>query len=306
MTTFILIFLGLQLGLEFDKTLLLSHLVKFYCRSLQEHLRTPNGRPLALLNIDTTDIMVDKTSDAFAQMQTYSGDRGKKHCLFFSNLTDSLGRIIAVTPGPNIACTPRGGDGVSLGVHLGQAQATQRTTGQTPACTRLLGGTPRIGVGLDFDRGYKFLDRVNTGNNPNLIEVCADLDILPLYRTAVGEMAFVYNADTDLLEQIQNNRDPTLAANGGRIATFLRTGSEQTHLFKRQYQYFAHRVHNSRLNAVGAQTIQYYNRIFGKQLPQEFAENSKLNIEYLVMAGLYNRFHAKFSRYCPDLVLTLS
>ena len=274
----------------------MSNIVELSYRLVQEKLRTPNGRPLALLNIDTTDITVDKSSDAFAQMQTHSGDRGKKHCVFFSNLTDSCGRIIAVTPGPNIACTPRGGDGVSLGVHLGQAEETQRTTGRTPACTRLLGGTPNIGVGLDFDRGYKYQPNINTHGNPTLLEFCAAHDILPLYRTAVGEMAFVYNADTELLEQIQNNHDPTLAANGGRIATFLRWGSETAHLFKRMFQYFGHQAHNSRLTPVGAQTIEKYNRIFGKQLPREFSEMSKLNIEYLVMTGLYNRWHAKFSR----------
>ena len=88
------------------------------------------------MNIDTTDIQVDKSMDAYAQQQTYSGDRGKKHCVFFSNITDSAGAILAVSPGPAIACSPRGGDGVSLGVHLGQDQEQVDQTGKnlSPCC----------------------------------------------------------------------------------------------------------------------------------------------------------------------------
>jgi hypothetical protein len=64
-----------------------------------------------------------------AQMQTFSGDRGKGHCYLFSNITCSSGSILAVTPGPNISCPPRGGDGVSFGVHLGLSEETERLTG---------------------------------------------------------------------------------------------------------------------------------------------------------------------------------
>ena len=46
-----------------------------------------------------------------------------------SNITDSSGVILAVTPGPNIACSPRGGDGVSLGVHLAAHQEQREQTG---------------------------------------------------------------------------------------------------------------------------------------------------------------------------------
>ena len=94
-----------------------------------------------LVNLDTTDIKVDKSTDANFQMQTYSGDRGKGHALFFSNMTCPSGSILAVTPGPNIACPPRGGDGISLGVHLGMAEST----GSSSGFTKLLRGTNNIG-----------------------------------------------------------------------------------------------------------------------------------------------------------------
>ena len=98
-------------------------------RFIQDRLRTPNGRETVVVNIDTTDIKVEKSSDAYAQMQTFSGDRGKGHAVFFSNITCPAGSILAVTPGPNIACPPRGGDGVSLGVHLGAAEEEVRSIG---------------------------------------------------------------------------------------------------------------------------------------------------------------------------------
>ena len=210
------------------------------------------------MNVDTTDIQVDKSSDGFAQQQTFSGDRGKGHCYLFSNVTCSSGSILAVTPGPNVSCSPRGGDGVSLGVHLTRA--------------------------------------VNTGSNPTLLEYCERHDILAHYKPMVGEMALVYNPETDLFEQIQNNPDPTLAANTGRVITFLRPGSEQTHTFKNQFKNFGHRVHNSRLNAVGVRKLNYYNQLFGKSYGAEWAEMSKLNIEYLVMCGRFNEWHPKFPR----------
>ena len=109
-----------------------------YCRWVQDRLRTPNGRRIVLANIDTTHVRVDKSTDAFVQQQTYSGARGYKHCVYFSNITASNGEILAVTPGPNIACTPRGGDGVSLGVQLGLAQQQESDTGTASGFTRLL------------------------------------------------------------------------------------------------------------------------------------------------------------------------
>ena len=82
--------------------------------------------------------------DAFAQMQTFSGDRGKEHCVLF---TCSSGSIIAVSPGPNISCPPRGGDGLSLGVQLGLAEENEMLTGVPSWCSRLFDGTEELGVG---------------------------------------------------------------------------------------------------------------------------------------------------------------
>ena len=249
-----------------------------------------------LTNIDTTDIKVDKSLDAFAQMQTFSGDRQKGHCYLFSNITCSLGSILAVSPGPQISCPPRGGDGVSLGVQLGQAEQRQQLSGVSEGFTKLLQGTPNLGVGLDFDNGYVYQPNVNQGTNPSLLDYCQQNDILPLFRTKVGRFAFIFNRQTNLLEQVQNNRDETRAANSARIATYLRAASENAHTFKQIYKYFKHKAHNSRLVAVGMAKINYYDRLFSKQLGAEYAEMAKINIEYLVMVGLYNRWHAKFAR----------
>ena len=88
------------------------------------------------------------------------------------------------------------------------------------------------------DRGYIYEPRVNTGGNPSFLEYCADNDILNLYRPSTGEMAFVYNGQTDRLEQIQNNHDKTMATNSGRVPTFLRAASENTHTFKGIFKFF--------------------------------------------------------------------
>ena len=55
-----------------------------------------------------------------------------------------------MTPGANISCTPRGGDGTSLGVQLGLA--SEHDDG-LPAPLR---GTDEMGICLNFDHGYLF------------------------------------------------------------------------------------------------------------------------------------------------------
>ena len=160
-------------------------LIKYHCRYVQDRLRTPAGRLVTLVNIDTTSIQVDQSQDAFCQMQTYSGERRKGHCLLMSNITDPAGGLVAVTPGPNIACTPRGGDGTSLGVQLALAR------GQNSGFTRILRGTENIGTAFNFDRGYLFNPpNVNTGTNPTLTDFCRDNDILTLSRVKTGEQCF--------------------------------------------------------------------------------------------------------------------
>ena len=76
----------------------------------------------------------------------------------------------------------------------------------------------------------------------------------------------------------------------------MRAASENAHTFKQIYKFFKHKAHNSRLVAVGTAKINYYDNIFGLQLGAEYAEMAKITLEYLVMVGLYNRWHAKFAR----------
>ena len=122
--------------------------LRFFCRLVQDHLRTPAGRPVVLVNMDATDIKIDKTSDAFCQMQTYSADRGKGHCVLFSNLTCPAGTVLAVSPGPNISCPPRGGENVSIGVQLRMAEEREAQSNTCQGFTKLLKGTHNIGTAL--------------------------------------------------------------------------------------------------------------------------------------------------------------
>ena len=156
------------------------------CRFLQDRFRTPAGRRIVFLNIDTTNVSVDQSEDALAQMRTYSGKREYRHCLLFSNITCARGSLVAITPGPNISCTPRGGDGTSLGVQFNISRV-QGLTG----FARLLAGSQNTGVGLVVDRGYLFdAPNVDTGDNPSVVEFCEENDVLLLYRSMVGEQCF--------------------------------------------------------------------------------------------------------------------
>ena len=168
--------------------------------------------------------------------------------------------------------------------------------GSSHGFSKLLRGTENIGTGVVADRGYIYRARVNTGDNPSFLEYCEANDILPLYRPNTGEMAFTYDRQADSLEQIQDNHDKTMAANSGRVPTFLRSASENTHLFKRIFKYFGHRAHNSRMKAIGLAKIRFYNNKYNFNIPAEFAESPKLLIEYLVMCGRFNQWHPKFSR----------
>ena len=152
---------------------------------VQERLSTPDGRPVCLLNIDTTHIQVDQSKDAMAQMQTYSGEREKGHCLLIGNVTDTAGSLVLVQPGPNISCTPRGGDGTSLGLQF------ELGRGQNAGLPRLLRGTDNVGVAINFDRGYLFNPpNVNTGTNETMTEFCQNNNVLTLSRVRPGEQSF--------------------------------------------------------------------------------------------------------------------
>ena len=98
------------------------------------------------------------------------------------------------------------------------------------------------------------------------------------------------------MEVEEGNVSPTFAANSSRLATFLRPGSEQAHTFKQIYRLVDKRVHNSRLEMVGHQTLAHYNQMYDKNYGQEWAESPKVNIEYLVTMGRFNQNHPKFFR----------
>ena len=147
-----------------------------------------------------------------------------------------------------------------------------------------------------FDISHKTQDRQNRHcvfipciRSLCFVYVCACVVCsLPLYLR--------YNETLDVLEVVEGNTDPTMAANASRLGTFIRPGGEQVHTFKQEYDILGNRVHNSRLVAVGQRTLDYYNNLHGRNYGREWAETPKIQIEYLVVAGRYNQNHPKFFR----------
>ena len=208
-------------------------------------------------------------------MQTYSGKREKGHCVLVSNLTDPAGRLIAVTPGPGISCTPRGGDGTSLGIHLSAGVSEGNGSG----LNKILIGTASIGVCLNMDRGYVVKPtNVDTGSNLSVLEFCHSHDILTLYRFLQGEQYFRYDPSQDILIAYQGSNNPTFAANSARIATSLRPASENCHLLKKTYKQIGTKVKSVRLNRVGVKTVNKYSRKYDVVPDAEVAETSKLHM----------------------------
>ena len=177
---------------------------------IQDRFRTPDGRECVAINYDTTRFSSPNSLDAFHQMDHYSGGRDKGHCVLGGALTCAAGTAVAVTPGFKISATPRGGDGIAMGVELGIADEAIERSG----FTRLLRGTPNIGVLLVFDRGFVYIPRnVNTGTNPTPVEWCRQNNVQTLWRFKTGEKAFRYDRSQDVLEEVHHNDDETLAAN---------------------------------------------------------------------------------------------
>ena len=106
-----------------------------------------------------------------------------------------------------------------------------------------------------------------------------------------------YDPVNDVLVVVDGNRDPTLAANAARLGSYVRASAEGTHgPLKNSYKHLGAKVHNSRMNAVGQTTLDYYNHRHGMNYGQEWAESPKLLVEYLVTAGRFNQEHPKFAR----------
>ena len=177
---------------------------------LQDRFRTPDGRRCVPINYDTTHFSAPNSLDAFNQMDLYSGDRGKGHCVLGGAITCPAGTVIAVTPGFKISATPRGGDGIALGEELSRSDATNQVVG----FPRLFEGSSRTGALLVFDRGFVYIPRnINTGNNPTPVAWCQQHNVQTLWRFKVGEKAFRYDEIQDVLHEVANNDDDTLANN---------------------------------------------------------------------------------------------
>ena len=216
-------------------------------------------------------------------------------------LTDTAGSVIAVRPAPHISITPRGGDGVSLGAQLGVADRDCHDTG----FTRLLCGTTNIGVGLCVDRGYPFKSSVNTGNNPTVIDWTDRNNVLMFWPFKANERAFHFDMEKNELEIINDNRDGVRALNSGRVCTYLRRGIENFHgAIKNTYKHLSGTLHHTYYDILGSHYINYYNNKYLPPVPLdlEWEESSAVVIDFIVVCGLHNRFHAKFhSSLPPDL-----
>ena len=185
---------------------------------IQDRFRTPDGRQCVAINYDTTHFASPNSLDAFQQMDMYSGDRGKGHCVLGGALTCAAGTVVALTPGFKISATPRGGDGIALGEELNRADQSVDIIG----FTRLLRGTRNIGVLLVFDRGFVYIPRnVQTRTNLTPVDWCIQNDVQTLWRFKAGEKAFQYDNVLDLLVEVPNNDSETVAANLQLAMRFL-------------------------------------------------------------------------------------
>lgn len=179
-------------------------------RRIQNCFRTPDGRPCVSVNYDTTHFPAPNSLDAHFQMDHYSGNRGHGHCELGGAITDAQGRVVAVTPGLKVSVTPRGGDGVTLGTELAQADNMRIRLG----FTKLLIGTPVIGTLLVWDRGFIYIPHnVNRGTDPTPVDWCRANNVQCIWTFKVGEKCFEYNEETDILEEVPENEDKTKANN---------------------------------------------------------------------------------------------
>ena len=179
-------------------------------KKIQDAFRTPDGRECVAVLYDTTYFPTTNSLDALFQMDHYSGKRGHGHCELGGAITSCRGDVAAVTPGLKVAATPRGGDGITLGLELGQADKLEQRLG----FSRLLKGTRNIGVLFVTDRGFKYIPHnINLGDNPTPIEWCLNNDVQCIWPFKTGEKCFTYDEVSNLLEEVLDNQDETLANN---------------------------------------------------------------------------------------------
>ena len=269
-----------------------------------ETLRTPDGRDVMVVNEDPTYLTSPTSNDPQYQQDTFSGARAKGHCQLAGALICPIGSILAIRPGPHISTTPRGGENVSLGATLGQLDRHGVQTG----FVRLLRGTSKIGTVLNTDRGFHFVPfRLNRTNDPNrpqdptTLDWCDQNNVHKMWRFRVGERGYTYDASNDVLNVDLHVDDPVHSSNSGRISTYLRASGENIHAaFYMTFKHLKGMLHHTRFDAVGRSFIQRYNRLYGENYGIEWEETSLLWFEYLAACALYNQFHPKFDRSCPD------
>ena len=68
-------------------------------RHIADKMRTPDGRRVCFVCIDATQLNCQNSSNAFYQMNRFSGSRGKGHCVLQTTLTCPAGSVLAIAPG---------------------------------------------------------------------------------------------------------------------------------------------------------------------------------------------------------------
>ena len=159
-------------------------------------MRSTDGRRILPLADDTTYLKVTKGGDSHWQQDCYSGRLNKGHIIRVGTITSPDGRPIAARPGPQIGCTPRGGDELSLARQLDQS-SRDGTFGS--GFTSLFVGGRDWTMGYNVDLGYR-KKRFNLGGSIDTVdEVCARYGVPILSPLREGDPAWIYDASTDTM-----------------------------------------------------------------------------------------------------------
>ena len=136
-------------------------------------------------------------------------------------LTAPSGDVVGMRPGPHASTTPRTGDSIVLGSQLQQADNSANNIG----FTRLLKGSSSTALALFVDWGYIYHPNVNTCSNPTPLEWCDKNDVLMIWPFKIGERAFEYDEQNDLMTCIENNQDLVRALNSALNACMVHSNS---------------------------------------------------------------------------------
>ena len=117
-------------------------------------MRSPDGRMVVPIADDTTYLPVTKGNDTHWQQDAYSGRLNKGHVIKVGTWTAPDGRPIASRPGPQIGCTPRGGDELSAARQLDQ-WARSGQFGE--AFTSLFVGGRNWTMAYNVDLGFRYI-----------------------------------------------------------------------------------------------------------------------------------------------------